>query len=47
MTVEQARNLLSKKYESYSDGEIQKIIDFFFAIAHCVIDEAEQKREGK
>lgn len=38
ITVEQARKKLSKKYEKYSDEEIQKILDFFYTIAYTVIN---------
>lgn len=38
ITVEQVRKKLSKKYEKYSDEDIQKILDFFYTIAHTVIN---------
>ena len=38
ITIEQARKKLSKKYEEYSDEQIQRILDFFYTIAYSVIN---------
>jgi hypothetical protein len=38
ITIEQARKKLSKKYEKYSDEQIQKILDFFYSVAYSVVN---------
>lgn len=39
MTVEEARNLLWKDYESMTDEEIQRLIDYIDAISSFAIEE--------
>lgn len=46
ISIEQARKKLSKKYERYPDQEIQKILDFFYAIAYAVVDESTHNEDS-
>lgn len=39
MTIEEARNLLWKDYESMTDEEIQRLIDYIDAISSFAIEE--------
>lgn len=38
ITIEQVRKKLPDKYKKYSDEQIQKILDFFYAVGYLMFD---------
>lgn len=38
LSIEEARKLLPERLQKLTDEEIQKVLDFFYAFGHIMID---------
>lgn len=47
MTIEEARNLLWKDYESMTDEEIKRLIDYIDAISSFAIEEYLKEKKSE